>query len=64
MEYTEYVSVLYNREISNRNSHFKIINLASFFQFLQDKNAFADILKRISKIQKINGSSYVVLKDR
>lgn len=30
----------------------------------EDKNAFADILKRISKIQKTNGLSYVVLRDK
>ncbi|KAK6917822.1 Transcription initiation factor IIF, alpha subunit [Dillenia turbinata] len=30
----------------------------------EDKEAFAEILKRISKIQKTNGLSYVVLRDR
>ncbi|WVZ13344.1 hypothetical protein V8G54_017874 [Vigna mungo] len=30
----------------------------------EDKKAFADILKRISKIQKTNTSSYVILRDR
>ncbi|ESW26005.1 hypothetical protein PHAVU_003G083500 [Phaseolus vulgaris] len=30
----------------------------------EDKKAFADILKRISKIQKTNASSYVILRDR
>lgn len=30
----------------------------------EDKNAFADILRRISKIQKTNGPSYVVLRDK
>ncbi|KAF7840559.1 Transcription initiation factor IIF subunit alpha [Senna tora] len=30
----------------------------------EDKQAFAEILKRISKIQKTNGSSYVILRDR
>ncbi|KAK3432159.1 hypothetical protein EUGRSUZ_E03951 [Eucalyptus grandis] len=30
----------------------------------EDKNAFADILRRISKIQKTNGSSYVVLREK
>ncbi|XP_043692000.1 transcription initiation factor IIF subunit alpha-like isoform X1 [Telopea speciosissima] len=30
----------------------------------EDKTAFADILRRISKIQKTNGSSYVVLRER
>ncbi|PON91348.1 Transcription initiation factor [Trema orientale] len=30
----------------------------------EDKNAFADILRRISKIQKTNGSNYVVLRDK
>lgn len=30
----------------------------------EDKKAFADILKGISKIQKTNGSSYVVLRDK
>ncbi|XP_068642703.1 transcription initiation factor IIF subunit alpha-like [Aristolochia californica] len=30
----------------------------------EDKKAFADILKRISKIQKTNGPSYVVLRDK
>lgn len=29
----------------------------------KDKDAFAEILKRMSKIQKLNGSSYVVLKE-
>lgn len=31
---------------------------------VQDKTAFAEILKRISKIQKSNGSNYVVLRDK
>ncbi|KAL8248131.1 hypothetical protein R6Q59_004999 [Mikania micrantha] len=30
----------------------------------EDKSAFADILRRISKIQKTNGPSYVVLRDK
>ncbi|MQM16629.1 hypothetical protein Taro_049588 [Colocasia esculenta] len=30
----------------------------------EDKKAFAEILKRISKIQKTNGASYVVLRDK
>ncbi|EEF43004.1 transcription initiation factor IIF subunit alpha [Ricinus communis] len=30
----------------------------------EDKKAFADILRRISKIQKTSGSSYVVLRDK
>ncbi|XP_037460496.1 transcription initiation factor IIF subunit alpha-like isoform X1 [Triticum dicoccoides] len=30
---------------------------------LQDKNAFAEILKKISKIQKTNGHNYVVLRE-
>ncbi|XP_078433060.1 transcription initiation factor IIF subunit alpha RAP74 [Wolffia australiana] len=30
----------------------------------EDKKAFADILKRISKIQKTNGANYVVLRDK
>ncbi|KAJ4826690.1 Transcription initiation factor IIF subunit alpha [Turnera subulata] len=30
----------------------------------EDKKAFADILRRISKIQKINNSSFVVLRDK
>ncbi|KAL9996834.1 putative transcription initiation factor IIF, alpha subunit [Helianthus debilis subsp. tardiflorus] len=30
----------------------------------EDKNAFAEILRRISKIQKTNGANYVVLRDR
>nr|XP_043633149.1 transcription initiation factor IIF subunit alpha [Erigeron canadensis]XP_043633151.1 transcription initiation factor IIF subunit alpha [Erigeron canadensis] len=30
----------------------------------EDKGAFADILRRISKIQKTNGPSYVVLRDK
>ncbi|KAK1409623.1 hypothetical protein QVD17_36150 [Tagetes erecta] len=30
----------------------------------EDKNAFADILRRISKIQKTSGSNYVVLRDK
>ncbi|GMH15764.1 hypothetical protein Nepgr_017605 [Nepenthes gracilis] len=30
----------------------------------EDKNAFAEILKRISKIQKTNGLNYVVLRER
>ncbi|KAJ8642505.1 hypothetical protein MRB53_004253 [Persea americana] len=30
----------------------------------EDKTAFADILKRISKIQKTNGLSYVILRER
>ncbi|XP_020220384.1 transcription initiation factor IIF subunit alpha [Cajanus cajan] len=30
----------------------------------EDKQAFAEILKRISKIQKTNGSSYVILRDK
>ncbi|KAI4295992.1 hypothetical protein L6164_035985 [Bauhinia variegata] len=30
----------------------------------EDKQAFAEILKKISKIQKTNGSSYVILRDR
>ncbi|XP_076881566.1 transcription initiation factor IIF subunit alpha-like [Bidens hawaiensis] len=30
----------------------------------EDKNAFADILRRISKIQKTNGPNYVVLRDK
>ncbi|XP_077221286.1 transcription initiation factor IIF subunit alpha RAP74 isoform X2 [Tasmannia lanceolata] len=30
----------------------------------EDKTAFADILKRISKIQKTNGPSYIVLRDK
>nr|GEW55988.1 putative reverse transcriptase domain-containing protein [Tanacetum cinerariifolium] len=29
-----------------------------------DKGAFADILRKISKIQKTNGPSYVVLRDK
>ncbi|PNX58571.1 hypothetical protein L195_g050977, partial [Trifolium pratense] len=29
-----------------------------------DKQAFAEILKRISKIQKTNGSSYVILRGK
>jgi hypothetical protein len=31
---------------------------------VQDKKAFADILRRISKIQKTSGSNYVVLRDK
>jgi hypothetical protein len=31
---------------------------------VQDKQAFAEILKRISKIQKTNGSSYVILRGK
>lgn len=31
---------------------------------MQDKKAFADILRRISKIQKTNGPNYVVLRDK
>ncbi|GKC15793.1 transcription initiation factor IIF subunit alpha, partial [Tanacetum coccineum] len=30
----------------------------------EDKGAFADILRKISKIQKTNGPSYVVLRDK
>ncbi|GKV07086.1 hypothetical protein SLEP1_g18892 [Rubroshorea leprosula] len=30
----------------------------------EDKNAFAAILRRISKIQKTNGPNYVVLRDK
>ncbi|KAB1221778.1 Transcription initiation factor IIF subunit alpha [Morella rubra] len=30
----------------------------------EDKKAFADILRKISKIQRTNGSNYVVLRDR
>ncbi|KAI4298773.1 hypothetical protein L6164_032291 [Bauhinia variegata] len=30
----------------------------------EDKQAFAEILKKISKIQKTNGSSYVILRER
>ncbi|GAB4830775.1 hypothetical protein Ancab_004808 [Ancistrocladus abbreviatus] len=30
----------------------------------EDKKAFAEILKRISKIQKTNGQNYVVLRER
>jgi len=31
---------------------------------MQDKKAFADILRRISKIQKTSGSNFVVLRDK
>lgn len=37
--------------------------LMSVHLILQDKNAFADILKKISKIQKTNGHNYVVLRE-
>jgi hypothetical protein len=30
---------------------------------MQDKNGFAAILRRISKIKKDNGSNFVVLRD-
>ena len=33
-------------------------------ELLQDKKAFADILRRISKIQKANGHNYIVLREK
>lgn len=35
-----------------------------YMYIVQDKKAFADILRKISKIQRTNGSNYVVLRDR
>jgi hypothetical protein len=35
-----------------------------YIYIVQDKKAFADILRKISKIQRTNGSNYVVLRDR
>ena len=37
---------------------------ACIYFSLQDKKAFADILRRISKIQKTNGHNYVVLREK
>jgi hypothetical protein len=32
--------------------------------FVQDKTAFAQILKKISRIQKTDGVNYIVLRDK
>ncbi|KMZ66488.1 hypothetical protein ZOSMA_29G01510 [Zostera marina] len=40
-----------------------VANFKPRLQEKKDKDAFAEILKRISKIQKLNGSNYVVLKE-
>jgi hypothetical protein len=44
------------------NSLIKYIYI--YIYIVQDKKAFADILRKISKIQRTNGSNYVVLRDR
>ncbi|KAE7995293.1 hypothetical protein FH972_000110 [Carpinus fangiana] len=41
-----------------------VANFKARLRSPEDKKAFADILKKISKIQKTNGSNYVVLRDR
>jgi len=40
-----------------------LIHLQNIY-IVQDKKAFVDILKNIAKIQRTNGSDFVVLKDR
>lgn len=40
------------------------IHIKKNVYIVQDKKAFADILRKISKIQRTNGSNYVVLRDR
>lgn len=43
---------------------FQLVHVLTLIVFApQDKNAFAEILKKISKIQKTNGHNYVVLRD-
>ncbi|KAK6932814.1 Transcription initiation factor IIF, alpha subunit [Dillenia turbinata] len=41
-----------------------VANFKARLKSQEDKKAFAEILKRISKIQKTNGLSYVVLRER
>lgn len=45
-------------------SHMHIYCVVSEVLLLQDKDAFAAILRRISKIQKTNGANFVVLRER
>ncbi|KAB5519099.1 hypothetical protein DKX38_023418 [Salix brachista] len=40
------------------------VGLCMLLRIYADKKAFADILRRISKIQKTSGSNYVVLRDK
>ncbi|XP_062161501.1 transcription initiation factor IIF subunit alpha [Alnus glutinosa] len=41
-----------------------VANFKARLRSPEDKKAFADILRKISKIQRTNGSNYVVLRDR
>lgn len=53
-----------NIVLSKTARRFQFCLLSDQSSFVQDKKAFAEILKVISKIQKTSGSNYVVLRDK